>query len=131
MVGAHRMPCAACALTVLKSFAREKDLSADQGTLRTSITFYFEICGVRAVGDYLDEVLLVLSVIGAPIILATLLYYGVTISERHNHNGADRTRGANAARKPPDERQSRDRDRSSERQRRPLELAKQRAGSDG
>jgi len=47
------------------------------------------------VEEYVSEFLLVLSVIGAPIILGVLLFYGMTLSE-HMHsnrtkNSADRT----------------------------------------
>lgn len=34
--------------------------------------------------EYVSEFLLVLSVIGTPIILGALLFYGMTISERRN-----------------------------------------------
>lgn len=36
--------------------------------------------------QYLSELLLVLSFIGAPIILGALLFYGMTISERRHHS---------------------------------------------
>ncbi|SFV34548.1 hypothetical protein SAMN04488557_2359 [Hyphomicrobium facile] len=39
--------------------------------------------------QYLNELLLLLSVIAAPIILGALLFYGMTISERRHHSGRD------------------------------------------
>ncbi|MBS0252937.1 MAG: hypothetical protein JSR78_17915 [Proteobacteria bacterium] len=34
---------------------------------------------------YLNDILLALSVIAAPIIFGLLLYYGLTINDRHHH----------------------------------------------
>ena len=44
---------------------------------------------IWAVDQYLNELLLLLSVIGAPIILGALLFYGITISERRHHSERD------------------------------------------
>lgn len=82
--------------------------------------------------DYLSDILLALSVIGAPIIFGTLLYYGMTISERRNHKAEDKQRTATAPEKPPAEREGRDRSRPVERAARPPpEPAKRRTGTDG
>ncbi|CAA2142079.1 hypothetical protein HYPP_03107 [Hyphomicrobium sp. ghe19] len=39
--------------------------------------------------QYLNELLLLLSVIGAPIVLGALLFYGMTISERRHYSERD------------------------------------------
>jgi hypothetical protein len=44
------------------------------------------------VDGYPDDVLLVVSLIAAPIILCTLLYYGLTISHRRHHDADDEKR---------------------------------------
>lgn len=44
---------------------------------------------IWAVDQYLNELLLLLSVIGAPIILGALLFYGITVSERRHHSERD------------------------------------------
>lgn len=38
---------------------------------------------------YLSDVLLALSVIAAPIIFCMLLYYGLTIKDRHHHDDGE------------------------------------------
>lgn len=41
--------------------------------------------------EYLSEFLLVLSVIGAPIILGALLFYGMTLSERRHSKRTEKS----------------------------------------
>jgi hypothetical protein len=90
------------------------------------------ICGGLTLGGYLDDFLLVLSVIGAPIILGTLLFYGMTISERRNRDAREEealkraTRGVYAA----EERARRIRERAVETSRLPLDVIK-RTGTSG
>ncbi|MBS0235264.1 MAG: hypothetical protein JSR99_17490 [Proteobacteria bacterium] len=82
--------------------------------------------------DYLSDILLALSVIGAPIIFGTLLYYGTTISERRNHKVEEKQRTATAPEKPLAERERRERSRAAERPARPPpEPVKRRTGTDG
>jgi hypothetical protein len=52
------------------------------------------------VDDYISDILLVLSVIGAPIVLGLLLFYGMTMTERRHH-GADTEKRTEAARQKP------------------------------
>jgi hypothetical protein len=85
------------------------------------------------VNGYLRDFLLLLSVIGAPIILGLLLFYGMTISERRRHNAengrlaADATRSVYAA----EERKRRAREKAVEASRRPLDVIKRKTGTSG
>ncbi len=82
---------------------------------------------------YLDDFLLVLSVIGAPIILGTLLFYGMTISERRKRDAYDEqvldraTKAVYAA----EERARRVKERAVENSRRPLDVIKRKTGTSG
>jgi hypothetical protein len=83
------------------------------------------------VGEYIDDILLVLSVIGAPIVLGMLLFYGMTITERRHHDADakkqtdDATRDLYAAA----ERERRAKEKSVGRSDRPLDLIKHRTGT--
>ncbi len=82
---------------------------------------------------YLDDFLLVLSVIGAPIILGTLLFYGMTISERRKRDAYDEqvldraTKAVYAA----EERARRVKERAVDNSRRPLDVIKRKTGTSG
>jgi hypothetical protein len=39
------------------------------------------------VGDYVSDILLGLSLMGAPIVFGMLLFYGLSISDHHHHSG--------------------------------------------
>ncbi len=83
-------------------------------------------------GEYLTDILLILSLIGAPIILGTLLYYGMTISERRHHGSGDKPQTDKTPEKAPAQREPGDKDKPVERSAgRPLDLAKQRTGMSG
>lgn len=82
--------------------------------------------------EYLSDILLILSVIAAPIILGVLLYYGMTISERRHHDDAGKKRaesGPAMARPAPRERRLKEN--PNERSARPIEVTKQRTGTSG
>lgn len=67
--------------------------SARIGTFGVSAVFYDVVrrsgLEIWAVDQYVNELLLLLSVIGAPIILGALLFYGITITERRHHSDRD------------------------------------------
>ncbi|WP_045835460.1 hypothetical protein [Hyphomicrobium sp. 99] len=78
--------------------------------------------------EYLSEFLLVLSVIGAPIVLGALLFYGMTLSERRRSERADReTKRVYAE----EERSRRSKEREAERSPRALDILKRRTGMTG
>ncbi len=83
--------------------------------------------------EYLDDFLLVLSVIGAPIILGTLLFYGMMISERRNRDARDEERLNNATKGvyAAEERTRRVRERPVENSKRPLDIIKRKTGTSG
>lgn len=82
--------------------------------------------------EYLNDILLILSAIAAPIILGFLLYYGMTISERRNHDDSGKRRTeAEPGKARPAPRERRARDGPNERSARPLEVPKQRTGTSG
>jgi hypothetical protein len=89
--------------------------------------------GGWTVSGYLDDFLLVLSVIGAPIILGTLLFYGMTISERRKRDARDEqllnreTKRVYAE----EERERRVRERAVENSKRPLDVIKRKTGTSG
>ncbi|MBN9246650.1 MAG: hypothetical protein J0I81_04235 [Hyphomicrobium sp.] len=82
--------------------------------------------------EYVSEFLLVLSVIGAPIILGALLFYGMTLSERrhskHTENSADRATKRVYAQ---EERLRRDKEQEAARSSRALDSLKRRTGMTG
>lgn len=82
--------------------------------------------------EYLNDILLILSVIASPIILGVLLYYGMTISKRRNHDDVGKKRteaGPGRARPVPRERRAKGG--PDEQSARPLEVPKQRTGTSG
>lgn len=82
--------------------------------------------------EYLNDILLILSVIAAPIILGVLLYYGMTISERRNHDDSEKRRTESGpAKARPAPRDRRAKEPPNERSARPLEVPKQRTGTNG
>lgn len=82
---------------------------------------------------YLDDFLLVLSVIGAPIILGTLLFYGMTISERSKRDARDEQLLNSETKRvyAEEERERRIRERTVENSRRPLDVIKRKTGTSG
>lgn len=82
--------------------------------------------------EYLNDILLTLSVIAAPIILGVLLYYGMTISERRNHeDGGKRGTEAGPGKRRSAPNEKRAKDSANERPARSLEVPKQRTGTSG
>jgi hypothetical protein len=85
------------------------------------------------VSEYLSDFLLLLSVIGAPIILGVLLFYGMTASERRRHNAENDWRAADATRKVygAEEQKRRAQEKAVETSRRPLDSIKRKTGTSG
>jgi len=84
------------------------------------------------VQEYLSEFLLVLSVIGAPIILGALLFYGMTLSERRRSKRTENL--ADQATKrvyTEEERLRREKEREAARSPRTLDALKRRTGMTG
>ncbi len=82
--------------------------------------------------DYLNDILLILSVIAAPIILGVLLYYGMTIAEHRNHDDVGKRRAESGpAKAPPAPRDGRAKEKPNKLSARTLEVPKQRTGTSG
>jgi Flp pilus assembly protein TadB len=85
------------------------------------------------VSGYFSDFLLVLSVIGAPVILGTLLFYGMTTSERRHRTAEDERLVEKATKEiyAAEERSRRARERAAETSRRPLDVVKRKTGTSG
>lgn len=75
--------------------------------------------------DYISELFLLLSVLGAPIILGALLFYGMTLSERAHQSAQDELEKAE------EEHKRRAKDRAAGKPNRALDANKGRTGIGG
>ncbi len=83
--------------------------------------------------EYVLDILLILSQVGAPIIFGMLLFYGVTTSERRRHDAVPRADADPAMPKPgaSAQRKRHENGKTATPQRRPDDFVKHRIGTSG